>query len=58
MKILYITNSIDIGGAENIIFNIVKSKSNKEVIVISLTKKGFYGDELIKKGYVVHALNF
>ena len=58
MKILHIINSLDIGGAENILFNIVKSQSNKEVVIISLTKGGFYGSELKKKGYKVHNLNF
>ena len=58
MKIIHVINSTDIGGAENILFNLVKSQSNKEVIVISLTKEGFIGNELIKKGYKVHYLNF
>ena len=58
MKVLHVINSTDIGGAENILFNLVKSQSNKEVIVVSLTKEGFIGSELIKKGYKVHYLNF
>ena len=58
MKVLHVINSTDIGGAEKILFNLVKSQSNKEVIIISLTKEGFIGRELIKKGYKVHYLNF
>lgn len=58
MKVLHVINSTDIGGAENILFNVVKSQSNKEVLVVSLSKEGFIGRELIKKGYKVHYLNF
>ena len=57
MKTLHITNSLDLGGAEKILFNVVSCQSNNETIVISLTSKGFYGDALIKKGYRVHYLN-
>ena len=56
-KILYITPGIESGGAENILFNIVKSKNIEEVIIISLTDIGFYGMRLINQGYKVYALN-
>ncbi len=57
MKTLHITNSLDLGGAEKILFNVVNYQSKKDTVVISLTSKGFYGDALIKKGYKVHYLN-
>lgn len=52
---LHIINSLDIGGAEKVFFDITKSKKN--ILIISLTKKGFYGKKLIKKGYKVISLN-
>ncbi len=56
-KIVYISPDIDSGGAENILFNIAKSKGIEEVILISLTDIGYYGSRLIKNGYKVYALN-
>ncbi len=56
-KILYISPGMDTGGAENILFNIIKSKNTEEVIIISLTDIGFYGMRLLNKGYKVYALN-
>ena len=52
-RILYVTNSLNLGGAERILFDIVKKCNKKDLIIISLTLKGFYGTELIKKGYKV-----
>ena len=58
MKILYIINSLDLGGAENILFNILSNTKNKKNIkIISLTSKGFYGTQLSKEGYKVYSLN-
>ena len=57
MKTLHITNSLNLGGAEKILFSVVNSQANKDTVIISLTSKGFYGDALIKKGYRVHYLN-
>ena len=56
-KILYISPGMDSGGAENILFNIAKSKNIDEAIIISLTDIGFYGLRLINQGYKVYALN-
>ena len=57
MKILYIINCLDLGGAENILFNILSNKNKKNIKIISLTSKGFYGNQLSKEGYKVYALN-
>ena len=45
-KIVYIINSTDIGGAENIFFNVVKEFSKNDIVIISLTCQGYYGNEL------------
>ena len=55
-KIIYIINSLELGGAENILFNIVNMSNKKDIVIISLTSKGFYGSALIKKGYKVYEL--
>ena len=57
MQILYIINSLDLGGAENILFQILSNRNKKNIKIISLTSKGFYGNQLSKKGYKVYALN-
>ena len=56
-KVVYISPDIDSGGAENILFNIAKSKGIEEVILISLSDIGYYGNQLINNGYKVYALN-
>ena len=56
-KIMHIINSIDLGGAENIFFNLMKECNKKKLIIISLTSRGFYGDHLKKNGFKVFELN-
>ena len=56
-KILFIAPDVDSGGAENILFNIVKMNNSKDVFIISLTKGGYYGEKLRKEGYKLYALN-
>lgn len=55
-KILYIANDINSGGAENILFNILKNQNKNEVFLISLTKIGFYGKQLQENGYKVYSM--
>ena len=56
-KIVYIINSTDVGGAENIFFNFVKELSKKDIVIISLTCQGYYGKELKNKGFTVYSIN-
>lgn len=56
-KILFVVNSLDVGGAENVLFNILKDKNHKETLIISLTKLGCYGLELKNQGYQIYVLN-
>lgn len=57
MKILFISPDIDSGGAENVLFKIAKSNNKKDIVLISLTKTGFYGEKLKKDGYKIYSLN-
>ncbi len=56
-KIVYIINSTDVGGAENIFFNVVKELSKKDIVIISLTCQGYYGKELKDKGFTFYSIN-
>lgn len=56
-KIIHIINSLEIGGAENVLFNLIEDNSNKEILIICLIKKGFYGKILEKQGYRVFNIN-
>ena len=55
-KILFISPDLGSGGAENILFNIVKMNNSKDVFVISLTDIGYYGEKLEKEGYKLYSL--
>jgi len=57
MKILFIAPDIGSGGAEKVLFNILKTRNNKDVFLISLTNIGFYGKKLKDKGYKICSLN-
>ncbi len=57
MKILFISPDIDSGGAENVLFNVLKSRNKKDVYLITLTNIGFYGKKLEDEGYTIYALN-
>ena len=42
-KILHIISSLDVGGCENILFNLIKSEKNiQNILVISLNPRGFF----------------
>ena len=56
-KTLFISPGLDSGGAENILFNIVSKMKKDNIILISLTNDGFYGNILREKGYKIYALN-
>ena len=56
-KVLHIINSIDLGGAENIFFNLIKESNKSNLIIISLTSRGIYGEYLKKNGFKVFELN-
>ena len=56
-RIIFISPDINSGGSENILFNIAKTKSKKDILLISLTDVGYYGSILRKKGYKIYALN-
>ena len=56
-KILFVTNSLDTGGAENILFNLLKRSNKIEPFIIVLTSLGKYGKELKDNGYKVVDLN-
>lgn len=57
-KILHIISSLDVGGCENILFNLIKSeKSMQNILVISLNPGGFFKDELIKCGFKIISLD-
>lgn len=57
MKILFISPDIDSGGAENVLFNVLKTRNKKDVALISLTNVGFYGQKLENEGYKIYSLN-
>jgi glycosyltransferase involved in cell wall biosynthesis len=56
-KIVHIINSTNIGGAENIFFNVVKEFNKKDIVIISLTCQGYYGKKLKNKGFTVYSIN-
>ena len=56
-EIVYIVNSLEKGGAENVLFNLIKEKNKARIIIITLIKKSFYGNILEKKGYKVYNIN-
>lgn len=56
-KIIFISPDINSGGAENILFNVAKTKSKNEILLISLTDIGHYGSILRREGYEIYALN-
>ncbi len=48
-KIIFIINSLELGGAEKIFFNIINNHRN--ALIITLISKGFYGNKLLNEGY-------
>ena len=56
-KIIFISPDINSGGSENILFNLAKTKSKNDILLISLTDIGYYGSILRKEGYKIYSLN-
>ena len=59
LKIVHIITSLDVGGCEKILFNLLSfDKSQKtRTLVISLNLKGYYRKKLIESGFEVLSLN-
>ena len=55
LEILYLINSLEIGGAEKIFFNILKNK--KRILIITLISEGYLGNKLKNKGFKLINLN-
>ena len=59
-KIVHIISSLDVGGCEKILYDILnfdKSKKSK-TLIISLNPEGYYKKKLEQAGYLVLSLNF
>jgi glycosyltransferase involved in cell wall biosynthesis len=59
LKIVHIITSLDVGGCEKVLFNLLSfDKSQKtRTLVISLNLKGYYRKKLIESGFEVLSLN-
>ena len=59
MKILFVTTSLNVGGAERILYNNIMGMlaKNNQCVVISLYGNGYWGDELVKVGVPIFSLN-
>ena len=57
MKILHIITSLDLGGAEKVLYNLLLSQESKTSTVVSLTSLGTIGQQLVDQGFDVVALN-
>ncbi len=58
-KIVHIITSLSSGGAQNMLYKLLKHSNTKEYYheVISLMDKGIYGDKIEELGIKVHCLN-
>ena len=59
-KIVHIISSLDVGGCEKVLFNLLSFDKSKKTrtLVISLNLKGYYRERLIESGFEVLSLNF
>ena len=57
LKIIFITTSLGLGGAEKILYEILKEFKQSEILVISLGDKDFFSSNLYKLGIKVEYLN-
>lgn len=59
IKVVHIITSLDVGGAERMLSNLVLSmdKQRFENVVISLKSLGYWGDKLLEAGINVYALD-
>jgi len=58
-KIVHIISSLDVGGCEKVLFNLLSFDKSKKTrtLVISLNLKGYYRERLIESGFEVLSLN-
>jgi glycosyltransferase involved in cell wall biosynthesis len=56
-RICHIINALNQGGAEGVLYRLVKSDSVNNHFVVSLTDLGFYGKKLEREGIIVKSLN-
>ena len=56
-KILHIITGLEKGGAENVLFKLVKNDTKFKHIIISLGGPGHYGKLLKKQGFLVYCIN-
>jgi glycosyltransferase involved in cell wall biosynthesis len=58
-KIVHIISSLDVGGCEKVLFNLLSFDKSKKTrtLVISLNLKGYYAERLIEGGFEVLSLN-
>ena len=56
-RIIHIISGLEAGGAESILYNLVKSDKKNKHLVISLSGHGSYGNLLLKVGIESYFLN-
>lgn len=57
LRIIFITTSLGLGGAEKILYEILKEFKKREILVISLGDKDFFSSKLYNLGIKVEYLN-
>ena len=57
LDILYICNSLDLGGAEKIMYELIKNLKNYKIEIICLKENGFYSNLLEKEGIKITYCN-
>lgn len=57
LDILFICNSLDLGGAEKIMYELIKNLKNFKIEIICLTETGFYSNLLEKEGIKITYCN-
>ena len=57
LDILFICNSLDLGGAEKIMYELIKNLKNYKIEIICLKETGFYSNLLEKEGIKITYCN-
>jgi len=57
MKILHIITGLNIGGAEGVLYRLIRNSSKHRHFVISLKDKGFFGEKFDFEGTLLYTLN-
>lgn len=57
LKVLHLTTGLDNGGAEAILFRLVKKSHRFKHVVVSFKDEGFYGEKLRAANIELHCLN-